>query len=271
MTSNERESFAPQAFTAGSWRDAPHAEPSARLDVRLLTWNVWFEGYMFDERRGALLAELQRRGADVIALQEVTQTLLDALLEEPWVRAAYQVSELRVRGYDVVILSRLPILRMSKVVLPTFMGRRLVVAELACGLDVATVHLESTRGEAMTRAAQLRIIQPALAERNEDVVLIGDMNFEPGAPAEHAVLDPAFVDVWPALRPGEPGYTMDTDVNTMLLQVRRTLSHKRYDRVFVRSPHWRVRSIELIGTQPIDIAGTFVSDHFGLEAVFTAA
>jgi tyrosyl-DNA phosphodiesterase 2 len=268
MTWVERLTSAPRGFTAGSWDDAPHVDRSARVDVRLLTWNVWFGGHMFDERREALLVELARRRADVIALQEVTPELLASLLDEPWIRAAYQVSQLEVSTYDVVILSRLPIRRIAKVMLPTDMGRHLIIAELACGLAIATVHLESTREEARMRAMQLRIVQPALAEHYEDVVLAGDMNFQPGDPVESAALDPTFVDVWQALRPEEPGYTVDTDVNTMRLQVKSTPVHKRIDRIFARSPRWRARSIELIGTQPIDLEGTFISDHFGLEAVF---
>jgi len=225
---------------------------------------------MFDERRESLLAELQRRGPDVIALQEVTKELLVALLEAPWVRAAYQVSEPDVFGYDVVILSRLPIRRMARLALPTAMGRRLLVAELACGLTVATIHLESTREEAAARAAQLRIIQPFLAQRYDNAVLVGDMNFQPGDPLENAALDPAFVDVWPLLRPDEPGYTVDTEVNLMRSQVRSTPAQRRIDRVLAHSSRWRARSIELVGTQAIDDAGTFTSDHFGLEAAFTA-
>lgn len=270
MTPIDRFTFAPQRFTAGGWDDAPVVDRGAPVDVRLLTWNVWFGGHMFDERREALLAELQRRHADVIALQEVTKELLVALLEAPWIRAAYQVSELDVFGYDVVLLSRLPIRRMARLALPTDMGRRLLVAELACGLTVATVHLESTREEAAARAAQLKLIQPFLAQRYEDVVLVGDMNFQPGDPLETAALDPAFVDIWPVLRSGEPGYTVDTDINTMRSQVRSTPVRKRIDRMLARSSRWRPRSIELIGTLPIDATGTFTSDHFGLETAFTA-
>lgn len=266
----DRFTFAPQSYQAGGWDDAPQIERGARVDVRVLTWNVWFGGHMFDERCEALVSELARRSADVIALQEVTRDLLAALLDASWVRAAYQVSTLDIDGYDVVILARLPIRRMARIELPTAMGRRLILAELACGLTVATVHLESTREEAAARARQLGIIQPALAQRYEDVVLVGDMNFQPGDPAETAALDPAFVDVWPALRPGDPGYTVDTDVNTMRVQVNSKPARKRIDRVFARGPHWRATSIELVGTQPIDAAGTFASDHFGLEAVFTA-
>lgn len=270
MTSTERLTFAPKVFTAGDWYDAPYVEPSGRVDVRLLTWNAWFGGHMFDERCDALIAELQRRGPDVIALQEVTQALLRSLLAVPWIRAAYQASQHEVHSYDVVILSRLPIRRVAELELPTDMGRRLLVAELACGLAVATVHLESTREEARARAAQLRVLQPALAERYPDVVLVGDMNFQPEDPLENAALDPSFVDTWPALHPGEPGYTVDTDINTMRLQVRSTPTRKRIDRVFLRSAHWRARSIELTGTRPFDADGTFFSDHFGLEAVLTA-
>jgi endonuclease/exonuclease/phosphatase family metal-dependent hydrolase len=264
----EHATFAPWAFTAGSWTKAPAAERTGPVEVRLLTWNVWFGSHRFDERRDALLAELLRRRPDVIALQEVTRGLLRALLAEPWIRAAYQISELEVLNYEVVILTRLPVRRMATVELPTQMGRRLVIAELACGLTMATVHLESTRGEARMRATQLGMIQPALVERYEDVVLAGDMNFQPGDPMETAVLDPGFVDVWPALHPDAPGYTIDTDVNTMLLQAKRTPAHQRIDRVFTRSPRWHARSIELVGTQPIDREGTFTSDHFGLETVF---
>ena len=270
MTSSERSTFAPLVFTAGDWQEAPQVERSGRVDVRVLTWNVWFGGHMFDERCAALLAELQRRRPDVIALQEVTRELLYDLLAAPWIRAAYQVSQCAVQAYDVVILSRLPIRRLAELALPTDMGRRLLVAELACGLAVATVHLESTREEAGTRATQLRILQPALAGRYEDVVLVGDMNFQPDDPVENAALDPSFIDVWPAMHPGDPGNTVDTDVNTMRLQVKSTPVRKRIDRVFLRSRHWRTRSIELTGTRPIDVDGTFVSDHFGLETVLAA-
>jgi tyrosyl-DNA phosphodiesterase 2 len=270
VTANERLTFAPKRFTAGDWYDAPLVDRTGRADVRLLSWNAWFGGHMFDERRDALLAELQRRRPDVIALQEVTQALLRGLLGEPWIRAAYQASQCEIASYDVVILSRLPVRRFAELELPTEMGRRLLVAELACGLTVATVHLESTRSEATTRAAQLRAIQPVLAEHYPDVALVGDMNFRPDDPIESAALDASFLDTWPALHSDDPGYTVDTEVNTMRLQVRSTPTRKRIDRVFLRSPHWQARSIELVGTRPFDADGTFISDHFGLETVLTA-
>ena len=271
MRSPERFTFAPLQFTAGSWDDAPAGAPTAPVDVRVLTWNVWFGGHMFDQRRDALLAELARRAPDVIALQEVTSELLDTVLETPWVRAHYQLSGRAITGYDVAILSRLPVRRFTELSLPTSMGRRLLVAELACGLAVATVHLESMRDEAWVRAAQLAVIQPLLVSHHPDALLVGDLNFRPGDPLETAVLDPSFVDVWPMLHPDDPGYTIDTDRNTMRLDVNSTPSRKRYDRIFARTARWRPRTIELVGTSAIDAAGNFTSDHFGLAATFTVA
>src|SRR5688572_584632 len=108
----ERFTFAPARFDRGAWETAPRAQPTAPIDLRIVTWNVWFGGYQFDRRCAALLAELARRRPDVIALQEVTPPLLAELLGASWVRGAYQVSELEVIGYDVVVLSRVPIVRM---------------------------------------------------------------------------------------------------------------------------------------------------------------
>ena len=108
-------------------------------------------------------------------------------------------------------------------------------------------------------------MQPRLRRTGDDAVLVRDMNFTPGDVVENAALDPSFVDVWPSLRGDEPGYTVDTDVNTMRYQVKSKPTHKRIDRVFLRSRRWTARRIELVGTAPIDRDGTFVSDHFGLE------
>jgi len=102
---------------------------------------------MFAARRDALFTELARRRPDVVALQEVTPELLDVLLEQPWLRDGWQISSTALLQYDVLLLSRQPIRKLARIDLPSGMGRNLLYAELACGLTVATVHLESTRPE----------------------------------------------------------------------------------------------------------------------------
>ncbi len=231
------------------------------MSVRILTWNVWFGQRAFRRRASALMRELERRRPDVIALQEVTPPLLRILDEE---LAGYQLhGGDSPFGYDVVLLTRAPVRAVTALPLPSEMGRRLLVAELASGLAVATVHLESTGACTPERVEQLRIIGPHLVARATDAVLVGDMNFAADAAAETAALDPSFVDVWPATRGDDPGYTVDSVANPMRADLR-GVSRRRIDRVFLRARGWRARSIELVGTEPIDDADTFVSDHFGL-------
>ncbi|MEO8700435.1 MAG: endonuclease/exonuclease/phosphatase family protein [Kofleriaceae bacterium] len=256
----------PFSLVNGEWKEAPRAATESPVALRVLTWNTWFGDHMFDERRAALLVELERRRPDVIALQEVTPDLLTALADAPWVRNAYQLSEIELwQRYDIALLARQPIRRLTALELPTQMGRRLLVAELACGLTVGTVHLESMKESSEPRARQLGLIQPYLAGLCEDTLLVGDMNFKPDDELETAALAPDLVDVWPQLHPEDPGYTADSERNPMRFALKPRLSRKRIDRVFLRGTTWKPTAIELVGTEPIDGDGTFISDHFGLE------
>ena len=222
--------------------------------TRLLTWNIYFGGHMFEERRDALVSELARRRPDVIALQEVTPDHVEALGE----LVGYTSTEVG-GAYGVAVLARVPIVATHEVELPSEMGRTLLVAELASGLTVATVHLESME-EAARRIEQLELIQRRLAGHDR-VILCGDFNLAPDSP-EQAAIDPAWTDAWVALRPGEPGYTVDSDLNTMRFELKAQRTQKRIDRVLARGVV--PRAIELVGTAAIDVDGTFVSDHFGL-------
>src|SRR5262249_56602920 len=162
-----------------AWLIAPQPPASPPVDFSLLTWNVWFGGHRSAERRAALLAALAARQPDVILLQEVTPELLAALVAEDWVQSGYQVSDATGRtlgDYGALFLSRLPILQLSYLELPTTMGRALLIADLACGVRVATVHLESMRHSTERRVAQLALAQSTLAE-TAAAGLAGDMNF----------------------------------------------------------------------------------------------
>ena len=201
------------AFEGGEWTPTPKGRSMAVPipQLRVLTWNVWFGGHMFEERRVALMVDLETRKPDVICLQEVTAELIADLTESKWVRASYRLSDVELfQTYDIAILSRIPIRRLSSLPLPTQMGRRLLVAELSCGLSIGTVHLESMKESTHARATQLRMIQPCLASLG-DAVFCGDMNFQPADAIETAAIDPAFVDVWPVVHPADPGYTDQPD------------------------------------------------------------
>jgi endonuclease/exonuclease/phosphatase family metal-dependent hydrolase len=232
--------------------------------MRVLTWNVWFGEYQQEQRTIALVSELARRKPEVIALQEITEPVREALDD----LAGYELFDDEGGdglGYGVVVMTRVAVARAAVLGgMPTQMGRRLVAVELANGLTVATIHLESTSFGGKDRVAQLRALQPWLRARSADFVLVGDMNFTPEDAAETAALEPGLVDVWPALH-AEPGYTVDTDVNTMRLESSGAPVQKRIDRAFLHSARWRATAIERVGMAPIDDFGTFTSDHFGLQ------
>lgn len=156
--------------------------------------------------------------------------------------------------------------RLAPVSLPTMMGRELQITRLGTtpALTVANVHLESTADETECRVRQLERIDAALADES-DVVLLGDMNFP--AVAERPENRPlvGWTDAWSQLRPAEPGYTIDSEINRMRWLHERKHDQRRIDRVFHRLRRWRVSSIDVIGREPlVGDPLTFISDHFGL-------
>ncbi len=256
---------------------APSSPGAAPGVFTFITWNVWFAPYSFDARFRALLDEIHARRPDIVCLQEIVRESLEMLLAEPWIRAAYRVSDVRGSTFDsygVVLLTRLPVRSLAIHALPTHMGRRLLLAEIAIGarrLVVGTVHLESLKSNRDTRALQLGEIFPRLKAAGPDCMLAGDFNFCSSWAEENASIDPEFVDLWPLLHGRTPGYTEDTSVNAMLWNVKRKDKAVRYDRVLLRSVDraFQARSIELLGTAPIAASSpdVFPSDHFGLCAV----
>jgi endonuclease/exonuclease/phosphatase family metal-dependent hydrolase len=258
-----------------SWRPTVAAEPVRAELLSCVTFNVWFGEFAFDERCTTLLDLLDTCDADIVALQEVTPGLLDRVLEAPWVRERYAISDhtgQTIWPYGVLMLTRWTpqVFRLHP--LPSSMGRRLLVAELELNgqrAAIATVHLESLRHEWRRRAQQLAQIFPLL-EPAQHALLMGDLNFDVGWEPETRGLHPAYRDVWPAVHGDAPGYTVDGVRNLLGLDQHASQLRARFDRILLRSvaSGWTPASIELLGTTPIHPARprVFVSDHFGLLA-----
>lgn len=271
----------PSRYDAGSgrWRALAGPEEPERDEpdeLRIASWNVWFGERAQRERAESLLDLLEREAPDLIGLQEVTPAFLALTLARPWVRARYAISDARggtVAPYGVLLLSRRPLAGLALQELPTAMGRSLLAARLARRegpLTVATVHLESMRGNGETRAEQLEVILPALAQGGSDALLCGDMNFAPTDALEQSRVGPDWEDLWARLSPADPGFTSDTTRNRMTFLHKGREKHARIDRFFLRSPArtWAPREIRLLGTEPIspEQPEVFPSDHFGLLA-----
>ncbi len=266
-----RRSVAVRRFDAasGGWLGADAAVAVDRDELTIATFNIWFDDYYAEQRYLAIADLLCERRPDVIVLQEVTPEALEIFLEQPWVRDRY-LSASAVGGdagnYGMLMLSRVPIARATYSRLPTRQSRGFIEAELAVNdvrLIVCCLHLDSGKPSARLRSWQLRRIFRA-QKSAEDAVLLGDFNMRD---SENDRIAPPYCDIWPMLRPHEPGFTEDTSINHMRFDARNKKRQVRFDRVLLKGTRWRAASIELLGTQPIshELPRVFPSDHFGVE------
>jgi tyrosyl-DNA phosphodiesterase 2 len=239
-----------------AWTDCVEDAASECRELSCITFNTWFQGPEHAARYRALLEVLEGAAADVVMLQECTVQLLEMLLAAPWVREKYRYARAPFRAdaipsHGLMLLSKLPLRDATLHPLPTNMGRGALVAH--CGvLTLATVHLESMKTHAETRAEQMKTVFALLAA-DPHVVLGGDFNFCSSWPEENSRLDPGYVDVWPAVLPEDPGYT-------------RPGKPLRFDRLLARG-RWRPIAARLIGTT----GKVLPSDHYGLAATFRAS
>lgn len=253
----------------GEWVTCTGGGPSERDELTVSTYNIWFSDFHAARRHAAILDVLARKPPDVMVFQELTPPALTTLLAAPWIRARYRAAAAvgdAYANYGLLMLSRLPLVRVEYVRLPTRLTRGYLRAELDLNggpLTICDVHLDSSKAAAPLRARQLRRIFAALRDAPNAIVL-GDFNMRD---AENGRIVAPFVDVWPALRPGEPGYTEDTSINLMRYDMKDKHRHVRFDRVLVKGDAWLPEDIALLGTAPVadGLPRVFPSDHFGVS------
>ncbi|KAL6763678.1 Endonuclease/exonuclease/phosphatase [Haematococcus lacustris] len=162
--------------------------------------------------------------------------------------------------------------------------------ESPTGRDKASKHLEVRRHQLQQGTALLEDLaqttgagaaaaagraghsqQPGANEQAAvDVVWAGDMNWINDM-EEPPCLPPGWVDVWPCLRPQDPGLTYNSRLHPML---NARYPGARLDRAFARLHSWQAVRCEMVGTQPLKgvapvmhkgkVCPVLISDHFGL-------
>lgn len=253
---------------ADRWRTVDGGRAVECEHLTVATFNVWFNELYAPQRYQAISDVLSRELPDVMVFQEVTESALEVFLAQPWIRRHYY--RVAVAGdclghYGMLMLSRVPIRRSTYTKLPTKLSRGFLTAEFTINgvdLEVVSVHLESGKKARQLRARQLSCLSRAF--RNDDnVILLGDFNMRDN---ENHSLDPRYRDVWPGLRPEEPGFTEDTSINRMRYDMKNKHRHVRFDRVLVKGTAWKPEEIELLGREPIapSLPRIFPSDHFGI-------
>lgn len=256
------------------WVVANTARDVSRADLSVSTFNIWFDPYFAAERYQAMADLLSTDPPDVMVFQEVTDDALAVFLAQPWIRQEYlsaAITGRRVGTYGMLLLSRVPVSGVTYTRLPTRMRRGFLRADLPINgarTVICSVHLDSGKRSAPLRARQLRRLFGAFT-RDDDVIVLGDFNMRDKE--NHRIVAP-FGDAWPALRPGDNGFTEDTSINHMRYDSTNKQRFVRFDRILLKGRRWRAEHIELIGTQPIspDHPRVFPSDHFGLRCHLTA-
>jgi tyrosyl-DNA phosphodiesterase 2 len=250
------------------WVDVDEVTSVDRDDLTVATYNIWFSDYWADERYRAIAESLSAEAPDVIAFQEVTSGALAEFLAQPWLRQHYYRAAVTgddFGNYGMLMLSRLPISRVSYNRLPTRLGRGFLQAELTVNgrsLVICSVHLESGKAKSKLRARQLRRVFRELGSA-EDVLILGDFNMRD---VENDRIRAPYIDIWPALRPCDDGFTEDTSINLMRYDSKNKSRHVRFDRILLKGGRWAPSAIKLLGTEPIsgDLPRVFPSDHFGV-------
>jgi tyrosyl-DNA phosphodiesterase 2 len=237
--------------------------------LTVATYNIWFNEKQAEQRYRTIADLLSRESPDMVAFQEVNETALAVLLEQPWVRERYLSAAMagrQVGNYGMLLLARLPIDRITYTRLPTKLSRGYLTVELTVNgnpLSVVSLHLESGKASADLRERQLgRVFDSQRSAA--DVIVMGDFNMRD---SENGIIDPDYRDVWPMLRPDEPGFTEDTSINLMRYDMKDKHRHVRFDRVLTKGDAWAPESIELLGREPIaeSLPRVFPSDHFGVR------
>ena len=250
------------------WMDVDAAAAVECDELTVATYNIWFNDQWANQRYRAIAESLALDMPDVIVFQEVTPAALTEFLAQPWIRQHYCRAEVTGEdfgNYGMLMMSRLPISRVSYMRLPSRLGRGFLQAELTVNgspLVICSVHLESGKAASRLRARQLRRVFAAFRGA-DDVLILGDFNMRDG---ENPRITSPYVDIWPALRPHDDGFTEDTSVNLMRLDSKNKRRQVRFDRILIKGARWVPAAIKLLGTDPISSAlpRVFPSDHFGV-------
>jgi tyrosyl-DNA phosphodiesterase 2 len=257
----------------GCWTDVDACAAVDRNELTITTYNVWNDSKHAEDRYLAIAELLSQRAPDIVVFQEITPTALDVFLEQSWIRDGYLRAAV-VGGdaglYGMLVLSRLPVSRVTYTRLPTRQSRGFLQAELVVNgarTVVCCLHLDSGKSSRRLRWWQLRRIF-RVHQSVEDAVLLGDFNMRDDE--NHWITAP-YCDVWPALRPDEDGFTEDTSINLMRYDMKDKHRHVRFDRVLLKGRSWAASEIELLGKEPIaaELPRVFPSDHFGVECRLT--
>jgi len=249
----------PEAGSCSSWLfSAP---------MRIFSLNVYGKDLTnVTQRANSIFAMVEEANADFVCFQEVEDWFLEAMSQQPWARS-YHASDFG-SGHapgGLLCLSKVPLAHVAYYektqpgqVEVDQRGRLLLVKPKLAeqNLVIATTTLDWRSPD--NRGDSLDYVFSVLNTTN-NVVLMGDLNFDFGSQPETSHIPAKFNDVWMRLRPDRPGFTWDPIHNSYARSSDPRSRPSRIDRMFVSSDYVSFHKISKVGSQE-------VSPHYGLLA-----
>lgn len=240
------------AWDTGEWsRVNSHSTYiSQEQQVTLITWNVWFDKFMFDKRVAEIIRIIVEKDADLVCLQEVTPRFVQFLCKDEEIRKKYVLSDVdgaSVNPYGVLMMSKFKVDAFHNFAFPeSGMGRSLLCSVFQLEgkeskFAITTSHLESLDYNSNSRIEQMRLSFEILSTFKHSVIC-GDFNFS-SEWLENSHIPSDFIDIWPHLHPEESGFTMPECGR---------FSAWRPDRILLSSTQIIAEEIERIGFDPLD-------------------
>lgn len=218
-------------------------------------------------RAHAIFALVEKTNPTFIAFQGVEDWFMQALKLESWAHS-YKATDFgsgHAAG-GLHILSKYPITKFQYFestasgqvhydMRPRVLVAQVTVPAPAEGGQEAHLTLAATNFDhrsAENRADSLDFLHGILSVY-DDVILMGDFNFDQGAQPETDHIPHDWLDVWPALEPTKRGYTWNPEFNQYAKASDPASKPSRIDRVFIKSGHWLPRRIRLVGCSSEDL------------------
>ncbi len=278
------------------------------IKIKVGTYNVWgieeFKFSLLDERLPYIIKTLKEQDLDIICIQEASETVINYFSNDEWIKNTYYISEVNecidwsTRGDQTCIT-----LSKQK---PKYQDIYNLVADYNYSLLVSVFDnfvvfncylnaggkFSATKGWEKYHECRCNLL-PIIGKlidrhRGENIILAGDFNMD---------LD-GHENSWPELEElnklnlndswclDNPGYTEDTDVNTMRWNIKRNKKRFRYDAILYKG-NIKSKDPQVFGNKPVfeitpdtfkDVTGKevdvinenccvdwFPSDHFGVS------
>ncbi len=236
--------------------------------MRVLTLNTWGTSGP-PERWPVLVESIRRLDADILCLQEVTDTRWSEALDYP--------ARFHAPDSWLAILSRFPAndhriirYRAASALEPYLRELLLVRVRLESGpLWVGTTHLAWQEADEPARAAQVKELLEAVAPLKEPVLLSGDFNAAPDHRTMTQIRLAGFLDLFADLHPNDPGITWDNQ-NRFIQSHSVRFPDRRIDYLLLQEKAARrlvPTTCEVVCNNPTP-DGLYPSDHYGVMATF---